>query len=190
MAGPFVVSTGCIAAAAGVPLLWLAWNKPPGSKALARAAGWLLILAAVALLGATSGAWGVAVSATVTSAAALLVLAYVAATSAPKQASVREAPHHDLDVRKIFSELPRRIAVFLLAVPGGLFASTLLTFGARAAARHAGWPESDSTMLALGGLPLAWSIIASLQMMQSSLATMAATIVVPAVCGGLLGLFA
>src|SRR5207248_6717689 len=113
MAGLFLVSDGCIAAAAGVPLLWIAWRQPPARKTLPRVAGWLLILGAAVLLGVASGAWGLAVSATATSAAALLILAYGASNAAPaKRTLTRAAALRPLDMRRIFAELPRRIAVF------------------------------------------------------------------------------
>jgi hypothetical protein len=191
MAGLFVLSAGCIAAAAGAPLLWLAWKLPSPRKAAPRAGGWFLILGAAILLGTAAGAWGIAVSATATSAAALLVLAYIAMHSVPaRRTSTREAAIQPLDVQAILAGLPRRFAVFLLVVPGGVVASTIVALGARAAARHSGWDDADSTMVALAGMPLIWSIIAALQMTQSSLLRMAAITVVPALAGGLLGMVA
>jgi hypothetical protein len=125
------------------------------------------------------------------SAAALLVLAYAAVTSAPpKRTSTREAAIHAIDVRVILAGLPRRITVFFLVVPVGLAASTIVALGARAAAMRAGWAGADSTMIALAGMPLIWSVIASLQMTQSSLAKMAALAIGPAILGALLGLMA
>jgi hypothetical protein len=191
MAGVLVVSAGCIAAAAGAPLLWLAWKLPPARKAIPRIAGWLLILASLLLLGIAAGAWGIAVSATATSASALLILAYVGAHSVPaRRTSTREAAIQPLNVQALVAGLPRRFGVFLLVVPGGIVASTIVALGARAAATRAGWGAADSTMAVLGGMPLVWSIIASLQMTQSSLVRMAAIAVVPALAGGLLGIAA
>ena len=189
MAGVLVLSAGCTAAAAGAPLLWIAWRLPPPRKALPRAIGWLLILAAALLLGIAAGAWGIAVSATATSAAALLILAYVAAHSVPaRRTSAREAAVQPLNVHALVTGLPRRLTVFLLVVPGGIVASTIVALGARAAASRAGWGAADSTMVALAGMPFVWSIIASLQMTQSSLVRMAAIAVVPALGGALLGI--
>lgn len=191
MAGLLLVSAGCIAAAAGAPLLWIAWKRPRARKPGPRAAGWLLILGAALLLAVIAGAWGVAVSATATSAAALLILAYISLHSAPQgRTSARESSVQPLDVHAIFTGLARRVAVFLLVVPGGVAASTIIALGARAAARHSGWDDADSTMVALAGMPLVWSVIASLQMTQRSLARMAAFAIAPALAGGLLGMVA
>lgn len=191
MAGLLVASAGCIAAAAGAPLLWLAWTLPSQRKAVPRAAGWSLILGAAILLGVAGGEWGVALSATATSAAALLILAYIAARSVPaRRTATREAAVRTPDLRAIVAGLPRRFAVFLLVAPGGVIASAILALGARAAARHSGWDDADSTMIALAGVPLAWSIIASLQMTQSSLLRMAAIALVPAFAGVLIGIVA
>jgi hypothetical protein len=191
MSGPLVISAGCIAAAAGAPLLWLAWKLPPPRKPVPRAAGWLLILGGALLLGVAAGAWGLAVSVTATSAAALLVLAYVAVHSAPaRRTPTREATAQGLDLQAILTGLPRRFAVFVLVVPVGVVASTILALGARAVARHAGWDDADSNMVALAGMPLIWSIMASLQMTQTSLAKMAAIAMVPALAGGVVGIVA
>jgi hypothetical protein len=151
----------------------------------------LLILAAALLLGIAAGAWGIAVSAMATSTAALLILAYVAAHSvAARRTLAREAAVHPVDVQAVVSGLPRRFAVFLLVVPGGIVASTIVALGARAVASRAGWDAADSTMVALAGMPFVWSIIASLQMTQSSLVRMVAIALVPALAGGLLGITA
>lgn len=189
MAGPFVVGAGCVAAAAGAMLLWVAWRSPSSQKAVPRAAGWMLVLGGATALGFASGSWGIAVSSTATSAAALLILGYAAATGAPaKRILAREAPNQPLDRRRIIADLPRRIAIFLLVVPGGLIASTALALGTRSLAAHSGWAEADSTMIALAGMPLAWSIIASAQMTQSSLAIMAALVIAPTLVGALMGI--
>ena len=191
MVGPLIVSAGCIAAASGVPLLWLAWTSKLDRKALARVAGWLLILGGSAFLGMAGGAWGYAVAASAASAAALLILAIIAVRSpSPRRIPTRTAPLQPFDWSSIRAQLPRRIAVFFLVVPGGLFASSILALAARAAAKQAGWAEADATMLALGGMPLFWSIIATVQMTQSSLARMTALIAIPAIAGGLLGFVA
>lgn len=168
-------------AAAAIVLIRMGWG---GARALALA-GWALLLLALAAMTVRAGAWGIAVVVTGASIAALGVLSREAWLSKPSRgrpprepASVT-LPHRALGVG-------RRLLVFVLVVPVGLAVSQLFALGAEAAAVRAGWSAPDRTALAFFATPIAWSVLASLQMTRATPLAMIPPTLLVAAAGALL----
>lgn len=159
---------------AGIVLVRTGWG---GRRALARI-GWGVIALAVAVLMAGDGAWGLAVAASGGMVAALLLLAREALRTAPTRSPPARAPasvtlpHRALGVG-------RRLLVFLLVVPVGAAAAYLFAMGAEGAAARLGWSPADRTALAFFAAPVAWTVLASVQMIQPGPVRM---VLPPAVC--------
>ncbi|KQN26515.1 hypothetical protein ASE86_10480 [Sphingomonas sp. Leaf33] len=168
-------------AIAGIVLVRVGWG---GLRHVA-VGGWAAVVVAILALAVGEGAWGIAVGVTVAMLVALGLLARDGVRTAPTRnppartpASVT-LPHRALGVG-------RRLAVFLLVVPVGVAASYVFAMGAEAAAMRLGWHPADRTALAFIAAPVAWTLLASIQLMQAGPLRM---ILPPAVCaaaGGLL----
>lgn len=161
-------------AIAGILLVRVGW----GGRRSHAAAGWTALIAAIVMLAAGEGAWGIAVGAMVAMLVALGLLARDGIRTAPTRNPPRRAPasvtlpHRALGVG-------RRLAVFLLVVPVGVAASYVFAMGAEAAAMRLGWHPADRTALAFIAAPVAWTLLASIQLMQAGPLRM---ILPPAVC--------
>ncbi|MGN6376930.1 MAG: hypothetical protein ACTHMG_15455 [Sphingomonas sp.] len=173
-----------IAAAVAVLFLRLGWRRRPLLVGL----GWAIASAALTVLTWRWGAWGLSVGTLVGIAAALVILMREA-LAAPEghRAPERATATKPASGRRI-EGLGRRVAVFLLVVPAGLAATELLALGAEAAARRAGWVEADTTVLALMAQPLAWALLASVQLIAPGPRAMVAPALLCAAAGGLLWL--
>lgn len=148
--------------AIGIGLVRLGWGGRRGGAP----AGWLGILASLAVLTARDGAWGLAIGTVVGIAAALACLGW-AGWSAPVRhtRAPREAPAVLLPRR--WQGVARRLAVFALVVPVGFAAAQWLTFGVQAFARAAGAGAADTTALSLMGQPMIWAALMSWQMTRA-----------------------
>jgi hypothetical protein len=171
-----------LATAAGIGLIRHGWG---GSRAVA-IGGWALVTAATLLLAALAGAWGIAIAATAAMAAAIAVLLVEAwRTPRGRTAPARGVASITLP-RPTQRAVGRRLAVFALVVPGGGAATALLAFGAQAAGRRLGWVEADTTALALLAQPIAWTLLASVQMTRVAATAMIAPALACAAAGLLL----
>lgn len=170
-----------MAVVAAMLLVRVGWAGRRGAAAL----GWALAGAALVLLAATDGAWGVAVATTTGMAVALLLVLHAGATSPPRtirpprQAPAVTPPHHARDIA-------RRVAVFALVVPVAFVAAQGLAFGLQAVARRAGWQDANTTVLALFLQPILWAAIMAVQMTRANAARMVAPPAVATVAGLLL----
>jgi hypothetical protein len=85
-AGSVLLWLACATGAGGVGVLRYAWALPRRSSA-ANTAGWLLLLASVIFGWSQGGAWGVAVAALVTTAAAFVALTVAGVAVLPHSCS-------------------------------------------------------------------------------------------------------
>ncbi|GAA0676572.1 Ca2+/Na+ antiporter [Sphingomonas insulae] len=153
----------------GVGLIRWGWSGRRG----AAGAGWLLAAAALVMLAARNGAWGIAVGAVVGIAAALVLVLYAGWTSPAKVSRAgREAPSITLPRR--WHDLRRRVVVFMLVVPIAFCAAQWLAFGAQAIARRAGANDADTMVLTLMLQPILWALLIAWQMTRASPARMVA----------------
>lgn len=186
-AAPIFLSA--ILVAAGILSVRIGWGRRQGGRFVAL--GWAAVIAGLALLAARDGAWGLAVGAVVATLAASLLLGQAALSSAPAPArNARTAAPSVLLRSGGGVGVLRRLAVFILVIPVGAIASALAALAAQAAARQAGWPESDSTAFGLFAFPVVWAILVTLLMLRpgpkSMLAPLAVTL---AASGGLFWIF-
>lgn len=151
----------------GVAALRRAWALPQRS-APANALGWGLLVAACLSGGVAAGAWGVAVTALVAMAAALVALGRAALSSPPARSRasnrrVRMLPEHGEPRR-----LGRRLVTFLLVALLAAVLSIALAVAAGWLARLAGWSTANANVLAMFLTPLAWTMLAFALLMQAS----------------------
>ena len=176
-----MIAIGLILAAVGLVLVRLGWEA---RRPLA-AAGWTAVIAALVLLAATAGAWGIAMGGVVAIATALLLVLAAGCTSPVKtRRAPREAPSVSIPRRP--RDMMRRAAVFLLVVPVGFVAAQWLAYGAQAPARHGGLGDSDATVLTLFLQPVLWLAIMAVQMTRADARRMVAAPAVAALAGTML----
>jgi hypothetical protein len=174
---------GVALSAAGVCALRASWGRrKPVLSALALGA---LVLGTIASA-AVAGAWGIAMAWLAATLIAALLLAHAAATAPAGRAAGGREPLTTETWRFRASDLWRRLAVFALVVPVGFAAAQLLAFGAQAAARRAGWAEADTIVIALLGQPIAWTILASIQITRRGPLRMIAPALACALAGTIL----
>lgn len=168
-----MIAAALIAVAVGIGLVRLGWA---GSRGVALA-GWAVAVGALLVLTLGEGAWGLAMGCVAGMTAAVALVLYAGWMSPPKSSRApREAPAITIPVRA--GDIARRLAVFVLAVPIAFAAAQWFAYGVQALARSGGAADADTVALTLGLQPLAWSIVMTLQLIQSGLARM---LVAPAV---------
>ena len=178
-----LLGLGVALAAAGVGLLRVSWGKRRhGLTALA----WIALTLGTVASAAVAGAWGIAVAWLVATGIAALLLTYAAATAPAGRAGSARDPLTTETWRFQASDVGRRLAVFTLVVPVGFAAAQLLAFGAQAAARRAGWAEADAIVLTLLLQPIAWTMLAAVQITRRGPIRMIAPALVCATVGTLL----
>lgn len=176
-----MIAPPLLAIVAGMVLVRLGWAGRRGAAAL----GWALALAALVLLAAGDGAWGLAVGTTTAIVVGLSLVLHAGWTSPartvrpPREAPAIHVPHHARDIL-------RRLAVFALVVPVAFAAAQGLAFGLQAVARGAGWNDTDTTVLALFLQPVLWVAIMTVQMTRADAARMVAAPATAALAGLLL----
>ena len=122
-----------------VALVRLGWG---GRRGVA-GAGWALGIAALLMLAARDGAWGLAIGTVTGIAAALAFVLHAGWTSPAKtRRAPREAPAILLPRR--WHDLGRRVLVFVLVVPIAFCAAQWLAFAVQAVARRAGAGDARS----------------------------------------------
>lgn len=172
------IPAALILIAAGMLLVRFGWD---GGRPAA-AAGWAAAMLGLALLVARDGAWGLAIGTVVGMACALAIVLHAGWSSPAKiTRPPREAPAILLPRR--WSDLARRVAVFVLAVPVAFAAAQWLAFGAQALARSGGADAADATALTLLLQPVAWGLLMTWQMTRSGPARMIAAPLAAALLG-------
>ena len=167
--------------AAALSLVRLGWERRRSVAAF----GWIGGLAALAWLTLHDGAWGLAVGTTTGIVVALVIVLHAAWASPPRtRRTPRPAPSITIPYR--WADIARRIAVFVLVVPGAFVAAQWLAFGAQALARRGGYGEADAIVLTLFLQPVLWGVIMTIQMTRANAARMIAPPVVAAVLGTIL----
>ncbi|WBH18066.1 hypothetical protein [Sphingomonas radiodurans] len=169
---------GLLMMVAAMVLVRVGW----GGQRVYGAIGWGLAVAALVLLAARDGAWGIAIGVVAGTATALAIVLHAGMLS-PARAlrPAREAPAISLPRRR--GDLLRRLGVFALVVPAAFAAAQWLAFGAHAAARGAGAPEADATAIMLFLQPIAWMAIMAWQMTRDGPSRM----ILPPAAAALLG---
>ena len=150
---------------AGVAALRFAWSLPRRSPA-ANAVGWGLL--SIAAVGAwlAEGAWGVTIAALCAMLAALAVLA-VAGIRAP--AGKAKASNRRVGMLPEAGEprrIGRRAGTFLLVIVAGFAVSVGLGLAVRGLGGVLGWSEANANTLALYSVPVTWSVLAFVLLMQ------------------------
>ncbi|GAA0733416.1 hypothetical protein [Sphingomonas japonica] len=150
---------------AGVAALRYAWTLPRRSTGW-NAVAWLLIAASVACGWRMGGAWGVSVAALATTAAAFAMLAAAGIGAPPGRtaASVRWAGM--LPQAGEPRRIGRRIATFLIVIPGGFVIAIVLGIAMRGVATASGWGEANANVAALFTVPLGWAVLVTTLLMQ------------------------
>ncbi|RZM09971.1 MAG: hypothetical protein EOP68_07585 [Sphingomonas sp.] len=176
-----MIALALVGIAAAMLLVRIGWEGSRGAAPL----GWALAIAALVVLAAGNGAWGLAIG-TTTGIVAGLALVLHAGWCSPvrtvrpaREAPAIHVPHHARDIL-------RRIAVFALVVPVAFAAAQGLAFGVQAVARGAGWNDTNTTVLALFLQPVLWTAIMAVQMTRTDAARMVAAPAAAALAGLLL----
>lgn len=151
------------AGVAGVALLHEAWSRKQRSRTMNLAA-WSLILGAAICSAAFAGAWGIAVAALFPMAAAFVLLTIAAIRSKPtkmRAARSRENARHVEPMRLAARALTFALVAIIAAAIGlgiAIAAGGLVLLG--------GAGKSDAYATALFTMPLAWSVLAFVLLMQ------------------------
>lgn len=173
-----MIGIALAAIAAAMLLVRIGWAGRRGAAPL----GWVIAAAALAVLVAGDGAWGLAMGTTTAITVALALVLHAGATSPrritrpAREAPAIHVPHHARDIA-------RRAAVFALVVPVAFVAAQGLAFGLQALARGAGWDESNTTVLALFLQPILWTAIMVVQMTRTDARRMIAAPAAAALAG-------
>lgn len=173
-----MIALALLAVAAGMVLVRFGWAGRRGIAPL----GWALALAALVVLTAGDGAWGLAVGVTTGIVVALALVLHAGAAAPPRAVRApRERPSVTIPHRA--GDIARRLAVFVLVVPVAFVAAQGLAFGAQAATRAAGWDAANTTVLALFLQPIVWAAIMTAQMTRATPTRMVAPPAIAALAG-------
>lgn len=145
--------------------------------------GWAAIAIAIVVAAALDGAWGIALMLLALSTVAAVPVAVAAWTSAPARLASPRGRARAV-ANQTDRALARRLSVFLLVVPVGCLAATTLAFGIQAAVRGAGYGDANALATILFVQPVAWGVLASVQMLAAGPRAM----IVPALACALPGL--
>jgi hypothetical protein len=162
----------------GVMLLRFGW----GGHRATICAGWIAILAGIALLGRANGAWGIAIGSVLAMAAGAALLGWAAWTAPTRPARAERA------TRMTAAAGPRRrftgrLATFAIVGPAGFAAAQILALALHAAARGAGRAEADATALALLLQPAVWAVLMTVQLLCARRVAMIAAAALTAAAG-------
>jgi hypothetical protein len=154
-----------LAGIAGVAVLRLAWSRKTRSAAL-NGAGWALLGAAAVAGGADAGAWGIAVAALFAMGAALALLAAAAIRSPEGRAKTSNRRVGMLPEAGEPRRVGRRVGTFLLVIVAGFAVSLGLGLAVRGLGGLLGWSDANANVLALYTIPLAWTVLVFVLLMQ------------------------
>lgn len=155
-----------------LPLAWALASLAPGlvrlgwgtSRPLALT-GWAIGAGAIAMLGAHAGAWGIATG-LVAGMGTALALVLLAALQSPPRPPRRHRQKPALPAARKEIAIARRLAVFVLVVPGALCAAMWLAFASQALLRRGAPPGADSVALTLFLTPTIWVLLMVWQMLE------------------------
>lgn len=151
---------------AGIGVLRFAWSLPRRSTAW-NAAGWGLLLASTVGAAAAEGAWGVAMAAMLTMAAALIALAVAGARSPQGREKASNRRVGMLPEGSEPRRIGRRFGTFALVVVAGAAVSIGLAVSLRGLGGLLGWQPANANALALFAAPLAWAVLCTVLLMQT-----------------------
>lgn len=161
-------------AASGTIALRFAWDALEPARVRLTLAGWAAIGAALSVLAARDGAWGLAIGAlpVMLVAFGFLLREAIASTAPNRAARITESEPtvrlHAADWR----DVGRRVAIFVITVPIAGAVSLLVGLALAAAARASGAVEADTITTALLVTPLVWSVFGVVLLLQSRAASM------------------
>ncbi|RKR00191.1 hypothetical protein C7435_1391 [Maricaulis maris] len=169
----------------GALVLRQAWKRRQEPHRLLIALGWLALLAAVlAWLPVGLPVYGVVLGMLVIQCLALMVVFWRTGWTGPPPAEPRRpaAPQPARAWRRGL----RGTAVTLLAGPLALLGAVALSLILFALAGQAGWSEANRLALFLFAVPILWSALATLAVLDLKLRLRALGLVLPVVLGGVL----
>jgi hypothetical protein len=164
-------------AVGGIALLRLAWSRKQRSHAL-NGAGWALLLLGVVTGGAAAGAWGIAVVSIFAMGAASVALAVAGVGSPPGRTKASNRRVGLLPEQGEPRRIGRRVATFLLTIVAGFAVSVCLGLAMRGLGELLGWSETNANVAALFTVPVAWSVLIFVLLMQERRRSQIATLVV------------
>ncbi len=160
---------------AGVGALRYAWSLPRRSPMM-NGIGWgLLVLSSVGA-GLAEGAWGVSVAALCATLAAFAMLTVAGIRSPARQAKGSSRRAGMLPERGEPRRIGRRAGTFLLTIVAGFAVSIGLALAIRGLGGVLGWSEANANVLALFSVPVTWSILVYVLLMQQSRHSQIATL--------------
>jgi len=165
MENALLIAAG-IGAACGSAALRFAWSLPRRSRTW-NGIGWGLFGLGLVLGWLAAGAWGASIAALAGMTAALLILAYAAAT-APAAAGAK-ASNRRAGALPEGSEpwrLGRRIATFLIVTLAAMIVSVGLAVAARELIVWSGAGEANANVGSFFVMPLAWALLAFALLME------------------------
>lgn len=172
-----MIAVPLVTVAAAMAMIRAGWR---GRRGLAWT-GWLAAVAAVLMLAAVSGAWGISVGILAGSLVAIGCVLLAGWRSPQGRRRPRPAVA-TVTLPRARGDLARRVLVGVLVVPVGFAAAQWLAIaGYHWSIGHA-FGEADALALALIVQPIAWATIMTIQMTRNGPADMIAA---PAVAAGL-----
>jgi len=166
----------CALAVAGVGGLRRNWGLAARSLG-GNLAAWGSLAVAM-LMGATgAGAWGMAVVMLVATTAAFVILIHSAITAPARRATPPARRAHVLPGKGEARHLLRRLETFLLVVPLASATSVLIAIVVRQLSIGAG--EANANVMALYAMPIVWSVLMCVILMQARQLVRIATALLP-----------
>lgn len=152
---------------AGVAVLRFAWSLPRRSPA-ANGVGWGLL--ALSAIGAwlAEGAWGATIAALCATLAAFVILAEAGIRSPAGRAKASNRRVGMLPQAGEPRQIGRRVGTFLLVIVAGFAVSVGLGLAVRGLGGLLDWSETNANVLALYSVPMAWSVLAFVLLMQNN----------------------
>ena len=166
-----------LAGIAGVAVLRFAWSRKRRSAAL-NGAGWALLAAGALAGAAAAGAWGVAVASLFAIGAAFAMLAAAGLRSPARAAKASNRRVGMLPEAGEPRRIGRRTATLLLTIVGGFAVSVGLGLAMRQLGLLLGWGETNANVAALYSVPLTWSVLLFVLLMQERRQSQVATLLV------------
>lgn len=167
MAGDATIWAAAALGVAGVGVLRYAWSLPRRSP-LANGAGWALLALSGICAGMAEGAWGIAVAVLCAMLAAFALLALAGMRSPRRAAKASNRGVGMLPKRGEPRRIARRVVTFLLVIVAGFAVSVGLGLAVRGLGGLLGWSEANANVVALYSVPMAWSVLAFVLLMQQT----------------------
>lgn len=175
MGGASLVWIAAVLGMAGVAALRFAWSLPKRSAAW-NGAGWAAMIGAAVTAAVGDGAWGVSIAALFVMVAACIALAVAGLRSPRGRAAASNRREGMLPEAGEPRRVGRRLGTFALVIIAGFVASVGLAVAVRGLGGLVGWSEANSNAAALFTAPLAWAVLATTLLMQTSRRSQIATI--------------